>query len=41
MNYFENVNPIPYEKIKVYNINKRPNQFLIVTSYARVKQFVI
>ena len=38
MNYFENVNPIPYEKIKVYNINKRPNQFLIVTPDAHYFQ---
>jgi hypothetical protein len=38
MNYFENVKPIPYEKIKVYNINKRPNQFLIVTPDAHYFQ---
>ena len=38
MNYFENVKPIPYEKIKLYNINKRPNQFLIVTPDAHYFQ---
>tara|TARA_B100002051_G_C16678307_1_gene608315 strand:+ start:859 stop:1152 length:294 start_codon:yes stop_codon:yes gene_type:complete len=38
MNYFENVKPISHKKIKVYNINKRPNQFLIVTPDAHYFQ---
>tara|TARA_B100000131_G_scaffold210591_1_gene202445 strand:+ start:812 stop:1204 length:393 start_codon:yes stop_codon:yes gene_type:complete len=38
INYFENVKPISHEKIKVYNINKRPNQFLIVTPDAHYFQ---
>ena len=36
--YFENVKPITHKKIKVYNINERPNQFLIVTPDAHYFQ---
>ena len=38
MNFYKDHKPITHKQIKVYNINERPNQFLIVTPDAHYFQ---